>query len=84
MPEKYLITYRAPEGEFFSELMTMKSIADFIGFRDVNECSEFRVYRILPGNVYPLQIRDSMCFPLVVSLYDRFDNLIDSAEYDDH
>ena len=85
MPEKYLVTYHAPSGGFFSELVTMQSLAEIIGFRDVNECEKIKVYRILPERVEQLEYRiHEWQKPCCVSLYTRWGNYVDAAYYPDH
>ena len=79
---KYLLTYYI-DNEFCTELATMQRIAEIIGCRDFNETLQQKVYRMLPSGVTPLQIGDSHR-DLTVSLFDRFGNLVDSAEYPDH
>ena len=82
MPEKYLCTFMC-EGEFCTCLKSMQEIAHMVGFRDCEEYTDLRIYRIFPSGVLPVQYADYHS-NLEVCLYDRYDNFIDSANYADH
>ena len=79
---RYLFTYYVDE-HFCVLLADMEQIARTVGCRDCNETSNHKVYRVLPDGVTQLVIGDHHR-DLTICLYDRFDNLIDSAKYPDH
>ena len=80
--EQYLFTY-VIEGALVKELATAERIASIVGMRDVNEASEFHVYRVMRDGLYELFVWDyPMC--LCVDIVDRYDNVVDSGAYPDH
>ena len=80
--EQFLFTYTI-EGELIKELATADRIANVIGCRDINESSDFRVYRVLRDGIYKLDARDYHKY-LCVEIVDRYGNLIASGNYLDH
>lgn len=81
----YLLQYTS-DGEFVCKIASMIEIADTIGFSDCTDYTDFQVFRLVRGKnpealVYHTHERYRPC---TVTLYDRFGNYIDDAEYADH
>lgn len=80
--EQFLFTY-VIENELIKELATAERIANIIGCRDINESSEFHVYRVMRDGLYevfPYDYPDLHC----VDLKDRYGNFIESGYYPEH
>lgn len=80
MLEKFLLTF-SMFGEFYAEILTMREIAAYVGFSDINEFQNFRVYQIIRG--IPEECKIVLREPCIVALY-RGEILVDSAEYPEH
>lgn len=82
----YLVTYLMDWGthkEPCATFMSMREIADLVGFSDCNETSNVRVYRLsTSGTPEPLIV--SNCRNLTVKLYDLAWHEVDSGTYADH
>lgn len=84
--EKYLVQFKYADGESCAELMSIYQIANTIGFSDCSDYYDFQIFRLIHGKApealeYAKYQRGKPC---TISLYDRFGNFIDEAEYEDH
>ena len=64
-------------------LATMQKIAETIGCRDYNECSCFKIYRMVDGEPRPCRWTD-LPKQNCVYLTDWFGNFIATADYQEH
>lgn len=78
----YLLTWRAADGTFSASIFTMSALAKLIGFSDCTDDHDFRAWRLIPGSdPQPLFIEHWHNY---IYLFDRYDNEVDHAEYNEH